>query len=172
MWALKFTSLSSSFISPLKKRDSVYHRLLEGLQTWKRQEMPSLGRDQDKDRGRWLWNGKVGLAVSPSLFWSFVTDWWKSPSCVRSPCGLLLCSPSSSQGQPCTESEGLVSFSHRGFGLHVDLSCLSSIVLVLHFESVNSDAPSVRPSHLVHFCHLGQQIPSFSEESKLYNHRV
>lgn len=76
------------------------------------------------------------------------------------------------KASPAQKVEGFVSFSHRGFGLHADLSCLSSIVLVLHFESVNSDAPSVRPSHLVHFCHLGQQIPSFSEESKLYNHRV
>lgn len=167
MWALKFASLSSSFISPLKKRDSVYHGLLEGLQTWKRQEMPSLGRDQDKDRGRWLWNGKAGLAVSPSLFRSLVTDWWKSPSRVRSPCGLLLRSLPLHKASPAQKVEGLVSFSHRGFGLHADLSCLSSIVLVLHFESVNSDAPSVRPSHLVHFCHLGSTNPLFFRRIKV-----
>lgn len=41
-------------------------RAAGGLADVKRQEMPSLGRDQDKDRGRWLRSGKAGLAVFPS----------------------------------------------------------------------------------------------------------
>lgn len=79
-------------------------------------------------------------------------------------CGCTL--PPLHMASPALKVEGLVPFSHRGFGLHVDLSGLPSLVLVLHFESVNSDTPSV------HFCHSGQQIPSFSEESKLHKHRV
>jgi hypothetical protein len=122
--------------------------LLGDKQTCSRQEMLSLGRETRTDRGRWMCLGGAGhfsifdLLPAAALFFSFTRP-----------------ARHSSGGLPCSLSLPY----HRGSAYDANLSCLSSIVLVLLPESANSDTLSVRSSQLVPFCHCSQQILSFKK---------